>query len=288
MQKVLILPAEFSEVRRASAEKGTSLSTTLALISLPFGSDWIGITARDFVSCAVAEFALNPYLTIVTTTNLLTGTSVTGGAGITAAVNCDISKEMQDGDATNFAIDSIPTASNGGYIYVGSPLPFRGVAVDVGTDVNDTASVLTVNYWNGAWTDTSATDGTIDSGSGKSMQIDGSVTWTVQSTWEKASLIEIGDTVLKTKWSGPNLYWTRWEWDAALDSTDIVQMRPLNRSTNYAELIEGQAFEHTVRTSATSEAISCVEALTDAGTAKLVVNVATVTTAGLSSRERFE
>ena len=116
---------------------------------------------------------------------------------------------MQDGDATNFAIDSIPTATNGGYIYVGSPLPVRGVAVDVGTDVNDTASVLTVKSWNGAWEDISATDGTIDSASGKSMQIDGSVDWTVPSTWEKESLSVIGDTVLKTKWSGPRLYWTR-------------------------------------------------------------------------------
>ena len=289
MQKVLILPAEFSEVRAAStAAGGTALTSTAGLISLPFGSDWMSLTARNFSStCKVVQFVLNQYLTIVTTTNLLTGTSVIGGAGITAAVNCDISKEMQDGDDTDFAIDSIPTLTNGGAIYVGSPLPFRGVAVDIGSEANDTTSALTVKYWSGAWTDTSATDGTVSGGSGKSMQIDGNVYWAVQSTWEKESLSVIGDTALNESWSGPKLYWTRWEWDAALDSTDIVQMRPLNRSTSYAELMEGQAFEHTVRTSETSESISCIEALTNAGTANLIVNVASVTTTGLGRKERF-
>jgi hypothetical protein len=49
-------------------------------------------------------------------------------------------------------------------------------------------------------------------------------------------------------------------------------MQALNRVTTYAELLEGQAVE--VKTS--NRQLACVEALTDAGTANLVVNVGTL------------
>ncbi len=64
-----------------------------------------------------------------------------------------------------------------------------------------------------------------------------------------------------------SLYWTRWEFSAALDSTvDLVQLRALNRSTDYPGLIEGEAFDQLV-----GNDFACVEALTDAGTANLVM-----------------
>ena len=66
------------------------------------------------------------------------------------------------------------------------------------------------------------------------------------------------------------MYWTRWEWAAALDAdTDVAGMQALNRSTAYAELLEGQ----TVETMVSDRKLGCVEALTDVGTANLVVNV---------------
>jgi hypothetical protein len=261
-QTVKVIPVELTELRAAStASGGTALTTTLALISIPFGSDYLSITPRNFSGAAVARVALNPYLTIFTTTD--------GGA--TAAAITDISDETQDGDAVDIVLDSFPAAGTG-YFYVGAPIQFRGVAVTQGTSPQEDATVLTVNYWNGGtWTDTSATDGTDDAGD--SMKSNGNVTWTVPAAWVRASLQDIGETLPGGN-SVPNkgepMYWTRWEWTNAFNSnTDVRVMRSLNRSTAYAEYIEGQAVE--VKTS--NRQLACVEALTDAGTANLVVNV---------------
>ena len=69
------------------------------------------------------------------------------------------------------------------------------------------------------------------------------------------------------------MYWTRWEWAAALDAdTDVAGMQALNRSTAYAEYIEGL----TVEIGVLDKRLGCVEALTDAGEAKLLVNVGTL------------
>ncbi len=145
-------------------------------------------------------------------------------------------------------------------------------AVDIGLDVQDTGAVLTVKgYLAGGWTDLVATDGT-DS-SGDTFKQDGNVTWAIPTTWGKTSLFNAGDTLLSGEdWARENLYWTRWETDTQFDSVDIVQMRALNRSPNYKELIEGQSFE-TMNPTDTVERIACVEALTNTGTANLLVNV---------------
>jgi hypothetical protein len=69
------------------------------------------------------------------------------------------------------------------------------------------------------------------------------------------------------------MYWTRWEWSAALDSdTDVAGMQALNRVTTYAEYLEGQAVEIRLL----DRRFASVEALTDAGTANLLVNVGTL------------
>ena len=268
------IAAPFREVRTAStAGGGTALTTTAGLISIPLGADWIKVAARNFAGANAVQFLLNPFLTILRTTDSLAGPiyNITPGGN-----SVDISKEMQDGDTTDFPIDALPTAANGGYIYVGADSPFRGVAVDLGSEVNDDASVLTVNYWNGsAWTDTSDTDGT-DVG-GDTMKQDGNVTWSVPAAWTKASLSEIGDVTRSTRnpQAGASLYWTRWQFSAAMDaSVDIAQIRPLNRSTTYAELAEGDSLEFSVDTY--SGGVATVEALTDAGTANVIVTAATL------------
>ena len=183
---------------------------------------------------------------------------------------------MQDGDATDHALDDFPLTGTG-YIYVGAEVPFAGVAITMG-DKNDDANIVTVKYWNNsAWTDISDTDGT-DVG-GDSMKQDGSVTWTVPAAWTKQSLAAIGDTLPAVVNHSVPLYWTRWEWDAALDaSIDVRTMLPLNRSTAYAEYIEGQTVEIGVQ----DRRIGCVQALTNAGTANLIVNV------GAHAADEFE
>jgi hypothetical protein len=257
---VNVIPVELTELRAAStASGGTALTSTLGLIPIPFGSDYLSITPRNFAGCAVARFLLNPYLTIFHTRD----------AGVTIT---DISDEAQNGDTTAINLDDFPAVGSGAYFYVGAPIQFRGVKVNVGSsNQGGNNVVLTVNYWNGgAWADTSESDGTIG-GTASSFFQDGDVTWTVPGAWTKAALNEIGDTLPRI---APNLgqpmYWTRWQWSAAFDSdTDVLEMQALNRVTTYAELLEGQAVE--VKTS--NRQLACVEALTNAGTANLVVNV---------------
>ncbi len=264
-QTVNVIPVELTELRAAStASGGTALTTTLTLVPIPFGSDYLSITPRNFaLSAGVARVLLNPYLTIFFTTD----------AGVTTT---DISDEMQDGDTADVNIDDFPITGTG-FFYVGAPIQFRGVKVDVGTGNNDDAAALKVRYWNGSWVDLATahnlSDGT-DIG-GDSFKQDGDVTWDVPSVWVKETLDGIGDTLPSERVSfvpsrSTPMYWTRWEWAAALDAdTDVAGMQALNRSTAYAELLEGQ----TVETMVSDRKLGCVEALTDVGTANLVVNV---------------
>ena len=74
--------------------------------------------------------------------------------------------------------------------YLITDQPINRFYVDV-TNANGTASVLTVKYYNGAYTDATATDGT-DSG-GATLAVDGEVTWTLP-TDETTATLTIGDT----------------------------------------------------------------------------------------------
>ena len=271
--KSKVLPADLTEIRAAStASGGTALTSTatgtgtpaaLGIVPIPYGADYLSITPRNFAGCAVVRVSLNPYLTIFYTVNA--GSTVT-----------DISAEMQDGDTTDVAIDSFAITPTG-FMYVGADLPFRGVSIDVGTGPNGTANNLTVKYWDGgAWVDISDTDAT---DTGAALAVDGTVTWTVPAAWEKASLSVTGDTLPTAQSQSSPQYWTRWEWSAAMDSyTDIAQMFALNRSTAYAELLEGQTMEIGL----TNRRVGCIQGITNAGTANLVVNV------GAVAAEEFE
>jgi hypothetical protein len=266
-QTVNIIPVELTELRAAStASGGTALSTTVAQIAAGtagWGADYISLTPTNFsAACKAARVLLNPYLTIFYTKD----------AGVSVATTAIISDEMQDGDATDHALDDFPLTGTG-YIYVGARVPFSGVAITLG-DGNDDATVITVKYWQAGigWTDISDTDGT-DVG-GDSMKQNGSVTWTVPTTWGKKSLSNMGETLPNTV---PKfyeaLYWTRWEWSAALDaSIDVRTMLAINRATTYAELIEGQTLE----VKASDREIGNVQAITSAGTCNLIANVGTL------------
>ena len=289
------IATKFREIRSCRDEDGSlasggpSLSTTLKSLAIPLGAEWLSLTPRNFQGGAgTMRFALAPRLTIITTTDLL-ATGVNEGlvqdpTALSSFPTQDISNEMQDGDQTDFAVDSFDTIANLNAIYVGSPLPFRGTTVDIGTGPQGTGSVvITVKYWAGAsdWVDLSATDNTITSTA--SFAKDGTVTWTIPTAWERATLFGtaenvagmINETSINEKWSRAQLYWTRWEWDTAFDSdTDVRQIKALARSTDYAELLEGQALEFSI----SPQDVSTLEVLTDAGTANVVANAGIVGT----------
>lgn len=277
MSNVRTIEAPLQEIRAAStASGGTALqaaaitTTNLgAIISLPIGADWISVTPRNFAGGVVAKFAINPWLTIVKTDNLL------------LSEGTDISSEAQDGDTTAIAFGAFDTLANGDALYIGSWIPFRGVQVDVGT-VNAVATTLTVEYWNGgSWVTTSATDST---DTGATFAVDANVTWTVPTAWTKSTLKNNG-AVTATSTSGwvsqspytANLYWTRWTTSAAhTDPSTILQFRALNRSTAYAELVSGQTFAESFPAPVgAGNSFASVEAICDAGTANLIVNAAT-------------
>ena len=225
----LTLPPELNELRIAStAGGGTALTTTEAFIGLPLFADWIHLDPRNFVTGVVAEIHRNPWLVCLRTQDGLLRAPL------------DISEEMQDGDATIQAMGAFDTLANSDFLLIGSHLPFRGVQVDVGTDVNAVANALTAAYWDlgsgvGTWTSLSATDGTASGGA--SLAIDGAVTWTVpgESRWKPTALKDVYPTE-SAAWRQNYfydypLYWTRWVWSVALSAAvDLLQLLAIERS----------------------------------------------------------
>lgn len=255
------------ELRTASAAAGgTVLSTTPVLIQLLPGTRRLFIEGRNYSTAVVAQLAFNPYLIVLKTTDAL-------------ATVTDYSEAAQDASTgTVLTLSSLDTLANGDYLLIGSHLPFRGVSIDAQA-VNSNASALTVKYrkTDDTWADISATDNTaIGEPPAASMAQDGTVTWTVPTDWKKASLTDIGSPAPGAgvvQRSEP-LYWTRWEWSAALDSSvTLNSLLALNRSTAYGELVTGRVMELAVHRGV--RGIGCIEARTDAGTANLIVNAAT-------------
>ena len=257
-----ILAGPLGPTRAAStAAGGTALTTTAGFIAFPLGARTVLLTPRNFVTAVVCQYIFNPWLTVLKTADLL----VTNPT--------DASNNMQDGStATTLVLNSLDTFANGDAVYVGADTPFRGARAIIG-NTNGTPSVLTVKYWNGtAWTTTSATDGT-DSPVGTTLGVTGNVSWTVPTDWARVGLLDAADTALRIGWALQKLYWTRWEVSVALDTTvTLTGLLAMNRSTAYGELLSGQPFEQNINQA--SGGFGCVEALVDAGTGNLIVNVA--------------
>lgn len=262
------------EVTGVSTSKGVALTATMQLINLPMGMNHLYLTGWNFSTAVVVRWLLNPYLAVVKTTD--------GGQSATS-----YSAAANDADAaTDVVLSSIPTLANGGALYVGAHQQFRGVRIDVDAP-NGAANVLTVEYWTGtAWADITATDGTTSGGA--SMAVDGDVTWTVPTDWARSTLrtgAALADPAGTRPDAGPlkpitndlgpgdageRLFWTRWKFSAACDSsTTLNSMLSMNRRTSYFETLSGQLislpFEKRIG------GISVIEALTDAGTASLLV-----------------
>ena len=241
------------EIQAAStAGGGTALTSTVTRILLPLGTKHVALIPRNYAGATVVKFNFNPYLTVLKTTDSL------------ATAPTDYSTNAQDGStSTDITLSSLPTLASGGALYVGAHVPFSGLVVDVDA-ANATASTLTASYWDGtAWTTLSATDGTTSGGA--TFAIDGSITWSVPSAWLVGGPI---GTTLGAK------FWARLTVSAALDSsTTLNSMLGISRLTTYAELPAGLSFEQSLNVG--ENGYASVNALTDAGTANLIVNAQT-------------
>ncbi len=264
-QQVETINVPLFETRATStAGGGTALSTTTSTIAILKPAEWISVTPRNLGGGAtVAQIALTPKLTIVQTTDNLSSV-----AGLT-----NLTEELQDGDVTDV---DLGTAFGTGddWIYIGGILPFRGARVTEGTTDNTEAVALDVEFWNGGSFVNVST--LVDGTSGaQSLDQTGNVTWDVPAGWQRGSLKNlVVDSVntTATPFMGLNVYWVRWQWAGALtNSTDIRGLQALARSTAFMELLDGQTYEQKIPINR----FGTVEAVTNAGTANLIINVGT-------------
>jgi len=249
---------------------GLAATTAVKTTGFPVGTKSLFSHVHNLSSSTVVKFALNPWLTVLKTAD--------AGATFT-----DYSSVAQNDLAdSGVVLSSLPTLANGGAVFVGSHLPFRGLNIDV-SDVNGTASLLTADYYNGtAFVDATETDGTDSAGT--ALAQDGTVTFAVPSDWAAAPLRDIMDTAnepfnptyVKPTTDGRShvlpLYWIRLKVSAALDSaTTINSIHALNRSVSYAQLGAGVPFERSLTRG--FGGFGSLEYLTDAGTADFNVTI---------------
>ena len=101
-------------------------------------------------------------------------------------------------------LDGMTTAD---YLYLGmGGERFAGLQVDVGSNPNAQAAVLTVEYWDGSsWVSAGTTDRTVDTG--KTMAQDGLISWPWPIDWSR-NLV-----------NGERLYWVRLKISSNLSAT---------------------------------------------------------------------
>ena len=250
---------------------GVTVTTAAQTGSFPVGTKHVYLQSHNAAASATTVlYSFNPWLSVLRTTD--------GGVTFT-----DVSSNAQDDNLTNIVtLDSQDTIANGDALFVGSHLPFRGVSVDVDKANGTGSRTLTVSYWNNttkAWVDAVNSNGT--SGS-TSLDQDGDETWTIASAWSITRLRDIFDAAnepFKPTYVQPTgsiehttpLYWTRWEWNGALDSeVELSSMLALNRSIAYAQLvITGDQVGRAVHRGFGE--FGSIEYLTDLGTADLLI-----------------
>lgn len=252
-----------NELRAAStAGGGTALTTTAALVVIPDGTTHLSIAMRNFSTAVVGKVALNPYLLVYKTTDSL------------ATAPTDMSVNAQDGSASTLVtLSALPTFANGGAVYIGSHLMFRGMVATV-VGANGNTATLAVKYWTGsAFSTITPTDGTASGG--KTLAATGNITWTVPTDWARQTLASIFQSLDTPKLVFTNtqipLYWLRCDVSAALSATVTLSgLQALNRSTAYGEIVDGSVFSGRVYKGLGG--VASVEALTDAGTGNMIVN----------------
>ena len=259
-----ILGANLGHQRIAGASKGVACTTTAAFTPFHQGTEHIDIVPRNLSTAVVVKYAFCPYLII------LKADSADGLGGHLE----DNTQVAQDGStSTNVDLSSLAA---GRALYVGSAIPFRGAHVDVNATNSTGSTEITVSYWNGSsWVDTGDSDGTNNS---VALDRDGAITWSVPSAWQSSTLKKLASAAGETldssgqKWSDITMYWTKWTWSHALDSTvTLYHILGINESTAYAELTDSTAYEGRVHNGFGANGVAGIEALTDDGTANLIV-----------------
>jgi len=123
-----------------------------------------------------------------------------------ATAYTDYTDEVVDGSsATHMPADALDTDD---YIYVGLSQKFSRIVVDMGSNVNAVASVLSAEYSKGSssWETLTITDGTADGGA--TLAQDGAITFTAPSDWD------VDDVDSET-----DLYWVRLAVSVQLSAT---------------------------------------------------------------------
>ena len=267
-----VVDAALGHQRLAGAANGVALSTTAAFVGFHQGTRHIALIPRNFTTAVVVRAAFCPYLVILKTHDAL------------ASKPRDYSAPAQDGStASSLDLTGLPALANGGALWVGSAVRYRGAHIDVDA-ANAEANNLTVHHPNASLTltDISGTDNT---DTGASLAVDGTVTWTVPAAaaWPMASLVDICKVnnialaSINFAHKEDKLYWTRWTWNAAMTSVTVVtldHMLGLNESTAYFEWPVGMAKVERVHMGVGVNGVSGLELLTDAGTGNLLVNCA--------------
>jgi hypothetical protein len=216
-----------------------ALTTTVAALGVPYRD---GSRARGVLLKGSADFRwhLNP---------ALKGVLKTQDNGATYTV---YTKEATDRNtATVVTLNSQGTAAQGDMLYLFGAQKFGGFTADVG-NTNSTASVMTVNYWNGtAWADASATDGTASGGA--TLAQDGNVTLTPAADWTEKTIHGVTGYPLQIVFS------------AALDSSvTIRELALLNQDANRAYGYSGALYSIPLGSD-----VGAIEALVAADTATL-------------------
>ncbi len=247
-------PVNLGQSRLLSAAGGgTALTTTRVHIAVGAGIKHAVLSTRNYTTAVVIKAQFNPFLAILKTIDGM------------ATAPTDYSEEAQDGLAASVvSLSDMPTLANGGALYLGADERFSGLQIDV-LAPDGGAAAMTVHYWNGtAWADISPTDNTSNLGS------DGSVVWTVPTAWAKGFLSDILTKSFPKL--GQELFWVRLTTATAYDaSTTLSSVYSVNEygDSGGMELASGQVFQTAIDRMKNGGNIS---ALTDAGTANLIVN----------------
>lgn len=99
-----------------------------------------------------------------------------------SSVYADVTDDTRDTTVDDLNLAAIFATVGTDALYLGSLQPFQGLFVQMADSVGTAASVLTVSYWNGAWTSLQITDGTIKT-SGKTLSGSGSIGWILPTDW---------------------------------------------------------------------------------------------------------
>lgn len=102
--------------------------------------------------------------------------------GYTGTAYTSVAGASTDTTADDLNLATIFATVGTDALYVGSPQPFRGLSWRLLEAVNTVACVVTVSYWNDAWTPLTVTDGTRKV-IGKTLSGGGAMTWVQPVDW---------------------------------------------------------------------------------------------------------